>query len=63
MVLVCGGAPGAAASASERSKTSIHSAGRRRIVNAAAAAEPVEPVLEARLAMVDMCMSNRITGE
>jgi hypothetical protein len=32
-------------------------------VNATAAAEPVEPVLEARPAMVDMCMSNRITGE
>jgi hypothetical protein len=56
---VCG-APGAAASASERSKTSIHSAGRRRVVNAAAAAEPVH---EARPAMVDMRMSNRITGE
>jgi len=28
-----------------------------------AAAKPAEPVLEARLATVDMSMSNRITGE
>jgi hypothetical protein len=56
--LVCG-APGAAASASERSETSMELAGRRRKVNAAAAAKPVEPVLEARPAVVD----KRIIGE
>jgi hypothetical protein len=57
--LLVGGAPGAAASASERSETSMELAGRRRIVNAEAAAKPVEPVLEARPAVV----GKRIIGE
>jgi hypothetical protein len=28
-----------------------------------AALEPMEPILKARLAMVDICMSNKITKE
>lgn len=64
LVLVCR-APGAgaAASASERSETGICNAGRRRIVNAAAAAKPVEPVLEPRPAMVGTSTPGRITGQ